>query len=425
MKSALFESLNDRSNITNAYLKMVNESVEEDASTIEEPIEVAIPDWAVSYIEYADDSGLNDEDKKIVDEYIDGIAADGLRLSFDGEELGFVRQPEFGLASNCVKYYLVKDKPTSNESVEDDGTEEDEIDADYVAGDVVDFLHTKHPSAAFIGETRDSEGNIYLRYDFGRTDTAAVASDLVERFGDAIGFGRGKKEYAPEIGFDVIIVHPPKTVGESAEDAEADVEEDEGWFSPQGELIREIPQECVDACTKPGADAYDDCSYWVDELEFDKGLDIAQAKGFLKSTGGWDDKEIVAFDPKETAVRLLWIICGDLKDGSDLIYIGDAEPFVEESVDAKKVKVIITGIVWPKGSSGLPERDSITIELSDGDDIEERVGQELEAEHKVAPESFKVAKVVEMDGDDTTNEIIDQKELDKLTKKYDIINEKR
>lgn len=324
MKSALFESLNDRSNITNAYIKMVNESVEEDASTIEEPIEVAIPDWAVSYIEYVDDSGLNDEDKKIVDEYIDGIAADGLHLSYDGEELGFVRHPEFGLASNCIKFYLMKDTPKSNESVE-----EDEID------------------------------------------------------------------------------------------------EDEGWFSPQGELIKEIPQECVDACTKSGADAYDDCKFWVDELGFDKGLDIAQAKGFLKSTGGWEANEIAAFDPKETAIRLLWIICGDLKDGSDLIYIGDAEPFVEESVDVKKVKVAITGIVWPKGSNGLPERDSITIELSDGDDIEERVGQELEVKHKVAPESFKVAKVVEINADDFTNEIIDQKELDKLTKKYDIINEKR
>ena len=330
MKSALFESLNDRSNITNAYFKMVNESVEED----------------------------------------------------------------------------------------------EDIDVDYIAGEVVDFLQLKYPRAVFIGEANDAEGNIYLKYDFSRTDTNVIKEDLIERFGDAIGLGRGKKEHAPEIGFNVIIVHPPKKVGESVEEDDVGVEDVEGWFSPQGELIREIPQECIDACTKPGADAYDDCKFWVDELGFDEGLDIAQAKGFLKSTGGWEAKEIAAFDPKETAIRLLWIICGDLKDGSDLIYIGDAEPFVEESVDVKKVKVVITGIVWPKGSSGLPERDSITIELSDGDDIEERVGQELEAEHKIAPESFKVAKVVEID-DDTTNEIIDQKELDKLTKKYDIINEKR
>lgn len=349
MKSAIFESLNDRSNITNAYLKMLNESTAQ-----------------------KDDSQINES----VENGEDGI-----------------------------------------DDVED------------IAGELVGYLYSKYPEAAFIGEKRDDNGDILLKYDFSRTKPQIVKDDIMDKFGkEKVTFGSGNTEYAPEIRFDVIVVHASKTVEESEENDEVD--EDEGFFSPQGELVKEIPQECVDACTKPGADAYDDCSRWVDELEFDKGLDIAKAKGFLLSTGGWERKELSKMDPKNVAIRLLWIICGDIKDGSDFIYIGDAEPF-DESCDEsakKRIKVVVTRIDWDEEgvANGLPENCSVDVEVEDVNDVDDEVSAKLSEKFNAVPKGFNVAKVVEIDsGDIKTNEIVDQKELDNLMKKYDAINEKR
>lgn len=93
--------------------------------------------------------------------------------------------------------------------------------------------------------------------------------------------------------------------------------ESEGWFDQHGNLTRDIPQECVEDCTQPGVDAYDSCSYWVDELGFDKGLDIPMAKGYLKEFGAWEDEELVKMSPKEVAIKVLWLMCGDIKDGEE------------------------------------------------------------------------------------------------------------
>lgn len=424
MKSALFESINDRSNIANAYMKMIGESVDEDylshafegiryPLTIiddngddvvedlysimqeykdpqyyekgyddyyialafdqlkddelykklieEEPeyhlsepailragctydkndvlnsiaqigrelekdfhkddVEVMIPEWAAVYYENDDDSGLTEEDKKLADDYLNKITSQGYYLAYDGENMGFCPHPEFGLASDCVKYYLIKNGETFNESVSTDGG---------------------------------------------------------------------------------------------------------AWFDSTGTLVKDIPEECIKQCTQPGHDAYEDCKYWVKELGFADGLDIPLAKGYLKWTGGWEPDEIASFSPEETAIRLLWIVCGDLKEGMDLITIGDGgrfgEDYVGESVDRKTVRVILTAIDWPENSdtsgASLPQRDSMTIEVGTNEDINNIINGIYIDSFGVAPRSFRIAKKVDLGGSSKKkNEMVSQQELDKLKKK--------
>ena len=73
------------------YMKVVKVCAE----TIEN-----IPDWAASVLMYGDYSGLNEEDKALVDCFIDKMANDGYLLvsPIDGTENEFCRNPAFGEA---------------------------------------------------------------------------------------------------------------------------------------------------------------------------------------------------------------------------------------------------------------------------------------------------------------------------------------
>ena len=59
-----------------------------------------IPCWAASYLEDADSSGLNDEDKKLADDYKKKLLKEGLKLVAPIEDTRneFNRYPAFGLA---------------------------------------------------------------------------------------------------------------------------------------------------------------------------------------------------------------------------------------------------------------------------------------------------------------------------------------
>ena len=59
-----------------------------------------IPCWAASYLEDADSSGLNDEDKKLADDYKKKLLKEGLRLvaPIEGTRNEFNPCPAFGLA---------------------------------------------------------------------------------------------------------------------------------------------------------------------------------------------------------------------------------------------------------------------------------------------------------------------------------------
>lgn len=65
-----------------------------------------VPQWATTYIMYDDDSGLNDEDKKLVDDFEDRLLKKKLRLvcPIDGTENEFEPYPAFGLACETVDW---------------------------------------------------------------------------------------------------------------------------------------------------------------------------------------------------------------------------------------------------------------------------------------------------------------------------------
>jgi len=64
-----------------------------------------IPDWSLSYLVNGDESGLEDEDKKLVDDW---WKRNGIILvnPIDGTEEEFVAHPEFGGGSKCMVCYV-------------------------------------------------------------------------------------------------------------------------------------------------------------------------------------------------------------------------------------------------------------------------------------------------------------------------------
>ena len=65
-----------------------------------------VPQWAVCYLVNDDDSGLEPDDKKMVDDFVENLACQGLRLicPIEGTESGFEPYPAFGLACDTVDW---------------------------------------------------------------------------------------------------------------------------------------------------------------------------------------------------------------------------------------------------------------------------------------------------------------------------------
>lgn len=89
---------------------------------------------------------------------------------------------------------------------------------------------------------------------------------------------------------------------------------DRPWFATSGEMAREIPRECVEACSHSGR-CDDDVKYWRCELNFQ--VPRAAAVAFLAEYGAWDDAELAESTDDELADRVLWLACGDISDGGE------------------------------------------------------------------------------------------------------------
>lgn len=65
-----------------------------------------VPDWATTYLYYGDESGLDEGDKKLANDFEAKLRAEGLRLvcPIDGTESVFEPHPAFGLACGTIDW---------------------------------------------------------------------------------------------------------------------------------------------------------------------------------------------------------------------------------------------------------------------------------------------------------------------------------
>lgn len=124
-----------------------------------------IPQWAVCYLVNSDDSGLEPEDKKMVDEYVNRLLErDGLSLEgpIEGSEREFCNTPAFGLACDTVDFYARQlQKPWSDRNWEKEALKRAEATGVYdysVNGRFMEYW-------SFFGK---GEGWYFVRYDLGK-----------------------------------------------------------------------------------------------------------------------------------------------------------------------------------------------------------------------------------------------------------------
>ena len=78
------------------------------------------PTWAIVYCMYGDSSGMSDEDKKLVDEWMEDNGYGELVNAFEETKNGFNKHPEFGLA--CETETVVMRKKKENNNNDNDST---------------------------------------------------------------------------------------------------------------------------------------------------------------------------------------------------------------------------------------------------------------------------------------------------------------
>ena len=71
-------------------------------------IEVNIPEWALTYLEYGEVSDISEEDINCVEEWLNAIAKEGFtnpvfQYYLEDSEGFFSSCPEFGLPCQCIK----------------------------------------------------------------------------------------------------------------------------------------------------------------------------------------------------------------------------------------------------------------------------------------------------------------------------------
>jgi len=76
---------------------------------LERVLTFIIPDWTVCYLEYGDDSGLNQEEIDQVERFkATELPADGNYTLEWGEDAGFVQDHDLGgFAANCIELHLL------------------------------------------------------------------------------------------------------------------------------------------------------------------------------------------------------------------------------------------------------------------------------------------------------------------------------
>ena len=89
---------------------------------------------------------------------------------------------------------------------------------------------------------------------------------------------------------------------------------DRPWFATSGEMVREIPWECVEACSHSGR-CDDDVEYWRRELNFQ--VPRAAAIAFLAECGAWDRAELAEATDDKLTERVLWLACNQISDSGE------------------------------------------------------------------------------------------------------------
>lgn len=393
LSPAMIHTMNDSMVNTIEDLKstiaQIGKDWEEDLH--KDDIEVAIPKWAVVYLENGDNTSdeLTDDDYEMVDDFVREWYNKGYELVYDGTDLGF-GEPVFGDDCNRVRYYLMKMDNGDNTSQfgESAGSTGKELIDSFT-----NFLNQGLPKSE-LRKTLDS-----LMTLVGKDDVInqTELKRLIVMYKRALGEG---------------------TLGESIEDGTAG----NGWFDESGTLKEKIPHICIKECTRTGTDASSNCLKWVRKLKFDEGLDIPLAKGFLKNTGGYTDEELMNLSPEETAMTLLWVICGDIKDGIWPISLDSGnhykDDFVSESTYSNHHVILSNG-------------ESMIVEVIDGEDVNDVVDGVLFDSYGYVPKyrilKDRVLGSVEVDDDAIRrprkfprrkrNEVVSQSEVDKLKKK--------
>ena len=110
-----------KTNGCKSILGLTMESFEDDDDDNEDDDVVkGIPNWATCYIMYGDDSGLEDEDIKLVDEFLSDLDKDNIELvsPIDGTEDEFNPYPAFGGACDTTDWSY-RTNANANESTDD------------------------------------------------------------------------------------------------------------------------------------------------------------------------------------------------------------------------------------------------------------------------------------------------------------------
>jgi len=86
------------------------------------------------------------------------------------------------------------------------------------------------------------------------------------------------------------------------------------WFDQYGQLVRDLPADCVADCTMPGpCDAL--VNDWADMLRFN--VPRKMAINYLKEFGAWSEFELNQKTTKDLSEIVLWIACGDIKESGE------------------------------------------------------------------------------------------------------------
>jgi len=92
------------------------------------------------------------------------------------------------------------------------------------------------------------------------------------------------------------------------------LKESEGseWFNNNGIMIKDIPEEAVDACGGQGnKDQVVD--HWVEKLDFNVPRELAIK--YLKEFGAWEDLKQTNQDTLNK--RVFWIACNDIAENGE------------------------------------------------------------------------------------------------------------
>ena len=93
-----------------------------------------------------------------------------------------------------------------------------------------------------------------------------------------------------------------------------------GWFNDIGELTKSLPADCINDCAAMGR-VDDAVAYWVEALNFEENFPADKARAYLAEFGAWERDELERMSTNELAQKVLWILCGYVKEGETYLTI--------------------------------------------------------------------------------------------------------